>query len=351
MSKYWNDTVKKIKPYVPGEQPQDKKYIKLNTNENPYPPSPKAIYAMNKALDEKLKLYPDPLCRDLIKEISVTYNLSQNEVFVGNGSDEVLGMAFLAFFSREKKVSFPDISYSFYEVYGNFFNVTYDEVPLDEDFNIPLDKFKESVGGCILPNPNAPTSKYIDVENLKNLLEAKKDEVIIIDEAYVDFGGQSMAQFIKEYENLLVIQTFSKSRSLAGIRVGFAMGSKELIEGLNRVKNSFNSYTLDRVAMAGAIASIKDKEYFEETRRKIINTREYTIKEFNKLGFTSFESKANFIFTKHNKFKGEFLYKALKDNGILVRHFNKPRINDYLRITIGTEEEMDILINKLKEIV
>lgn len=351
MSKYWNETVKKIEPYVPGEQPQDKKYIKLNTNENPYPPSPKAIYAMSKALNEKLKLYPDPLCRDLIKEISLAYNLSENEVFVGNGSDEVLGMAFLAFFSKEKKVSFPDISYSFYEVYGNFFNVTYDEIPLDENFDIPLHKFEKTKGGCILPNPNAPTSKYIKVEKLKELLVAKKDEVIIIDEAYIDFGGQSMAQFIKEYDNLLVIQTFSKSRSLAGIRVGFAMGSKELIEGLNRVKNSFNSYTLDSVAIAGATASIMDKEYFEETRKRIINTREKTIEEFNKLGFTSFKSKANFIFTRHKELKGEFLYKTLKDNGILVRYFNKPRINNYLRITIGTEEEMDILINVLKKII
>ena len=352
MSIFWNETVRKIEPYVPGEQSQDKKYIKLNTNENPYPPSPKAINAMKEALNEDLKLYPDPICKNLIVEIADLYNLDTDEVFVGNGSDEVLALAFLTFFSKEKKVLFPDVSYSFYEVYGNFFNIDFEEVPLDDNFNIPLEELKTKNGGVILPNPNAPTSKYIDIADLKALIEAKKDNVVIIDEAYIDFGGESMTQFIKDYPNLLVIQTFSKSRSLAGIRAGFALGNKELIEGLNKVKNSFNSYTLDRVALAGSAASIKDKEYFEETRKKIIITRENTVKTLRNLGFNVMDSKANFIFVEHNKLSGEFIYKTLKDNGILVRHFKKPaKINNFLRITIGTDSEMDSLIENLKMII
>ncbi len=348
MSKFWNEHVNNIEPYVPGEQPKDKKYIKLNTNENPYPPSPKVVQAIREAQFEDLKLYPDPICSDLLKEIADFYKVNEDEIFVGNGSDEVLAMSFMTFFSKDKKILFPDISYSFYPVYAEIFNLDYECINLDEEFNIPLDKFYKENGGIILPNPNAPTARFIQRKNLVELIEHNLNHVVIIDEAYVDFGGESMVEFIHKYPNLLVIQTFSKSRSLAGLRIGFAMGNKELIEGLNRVKNSFNSYTLDRIAIIAAVEAVKDKEYFDYTRKKIINTREKYSDELKKLGFQVLPSKANFVFAKHKSLKGEYLYNSLKENGILVRHFNKERIKDYLRITIGTDEEMQQLIDVLK---
>ncbi|AQS09717.1 histidinol-phosphate aminotransferase [Clostridium saccharobutylicum] len=351
MSKYWNETVNNIEPYIPGEQPKDKKYIKLNTNENPYPPSKKAIEAMENVINDDLKLYPDPTCSELISEIAVKYGVDEDEVFVGNGSDEVLAFSFMTFFSREKRILFPDISYTFYKVYSELFKLNYELVKLDDDFNIPLDEFKKSNGGIIIPNPNAPTGKYIDTENLRNLIEVNKESVVIIDEAYVDFGGESMVKFIKDYQNLLVVQTLSKSRSLAGMRVGFALGHRDLIEGLNRIKNSMNSYTIDRVALAGAKAAINDNEYFNEITKKIINTRENSTNQLRELGFKVLESKANFIFVTHEKANGKFLYESLKDNGILVRYFNKDRIDNYLRITIGTDNEMNVLIEKIKTIL
>lgn len=351
MSKYWNNKVREIEPYVPGEQPKDKKYIKLNTNENPYPPSSKAIEAMKKAVNGDLKLYPDPTCSDLINEIAKLYDLNNDEIFIGNGSDEVLAFSFMAFFSKDKQILFPDISYSFYPVYAELLNLDYKLVKLDEDFNIQLHELKKPNGGIIIPNPNAPTGKYIVVEELKKLLEANKNSVVIIDEAYIDFGGESMIKYIKDYDNLLVIQTLSKSRSLAGLRIGFALGHKDLIEGLNRIKNSINSYTIDRVALAGAKAAISDNEYFEEITRKIINTREKTCVELEKLGFKVLESKANFVFVTHKKVSAKVLYEKLKDNGILVRYFNKYRIDNFLRITIGTDEEMKSLIESFKLIL
>lgn len=351
MSKYWNDKVREIEPYVPGEQPKDKKYIKLNTNENPYPPSDQVIEAMKNAVNGDLKLYPDPTCSDLISEIAKYYNLNTDEVFIGNGSDEILAFSFMTFFSKDKQILFPDISYTFYKVYAELFDLNYKLVKLDDDFNIPLEEFKKLNGGVIIPNPNAPTGKYIDIEELKKLVEANKDSVVIIDEAYIDFGGQSMVKFIKDYDNLLVIQTLSKSRSLAGLRVGFAVGHKDLIEGLNRIKNSMNSYTIDRVALAGAKAAIQDKEYFEEITKKIIDTRDKVSKDLKDLGFRVLESKSNFVFVSHNIVSGKVLYEKLKDNGILVRYFNKDRIDNFLRITIGTDEEMAELIKKLKLIL
>ena len=351
MSKFWNETVNKTEPYTPGEQPQDKKYIKLNTNENPYPPSKKVIDAMKNAVNDDLKLYPDPLCKNLVNEIADYYNLEPNQVFVGNGSDEILAFCFITFFSSKRKVLFPDISYSFYEVYGNYFNIDYEEIPLDDNFNIDLEKFKSNKSGVIFPNPNAPTGKYIDIQKIKEVVESNPDNVVIIDEAYIDFGGESMVQFINKYPNLLVIQTLSKSRSLAGLRGGFALGNKELIDGLNITKNSFNSYTLDRVSLLGAVAAFKDKENFEINRNKIIKTREQSAKKLSELGFTVLESKANFIFVKHNSIPGLKLYEDLKDKGVLVRHFNKPRITDFLRITIGTDEEMEALVNAFKKII
>lgn len=351
MSKFWNETVNKIEPYVPGEQPRDKKYVKLNTNENPYPPSKKVLEAVKNSANEDLRLYPDPLCTELNEAIAKFYGLDKDNIFLGNGSDEVLAFSFMTFFSKDKTILFPDISYSFYPVYAEFFGLNYKMVPLDEEFNIPLEELKKENGGVILPNPNAPTGKYIDTDKLKELLEANKDTVVIIDEAYIDFGGESMVKYIKDYKNLLVVQTFSKSRSLAGGRIGFALGDKELIEGLNRVKNSINSYTIDRVALNAGKAAIEDKEYFEETRNKIIKTRENVIKTLREMGFKVLDSKANFVFASHKDFEGQYLYEELRNRGVLVRFFNKDRINKFLRITIGTDEEMDVLIEKLKEII
>lgn len=351
MSKYWNDKVKEIEPYVPGEQPKDKKYIKLNTNENPYPPSNRVLDVMKNAVNGDLKLYPDPTCSDLISEVAKYYNLNNDEIFIGNGSDEILAFSFMTFFSKDKQILFPDVSYTFYKVYAELFNLDYRLVRLDENFDIPLEELKEKNGGVVIPNPNAPTGKYIDTEKLKKLVEANKDSVIIIDEAYVDFGGESMVKFIKDYDNLLVIQTLSKSRSLAGLRVGFALGHRDLIEGLNRIKNSINSYTIDRVALAGAKEAIREQEYFEEITKKIINTRERVVEDLENLGFYVLESKANFVFARHNKVPGKYLYESLKEHGVLVRYFNKERIDNFLRITIGTDEEMDILLEKLKVIL
>ncbi len=351
MSKFWNETVNKIEPYVPGEQPRDKKYVKLNTNENPYPPSKKVLEAVKNSANEDLRLYPDPVCTELSEAIANFYGLDKENVFLGNGSDEVLAFSFMTFFSKDKTILFPDISYSFYPVYAEFFGLNYKMVSLDEDFNIPLEELKKENGGVILPNPNAPTGKYISTDKLKELLEENKDSVVIIDEAYIDFGGESMVKYIKDYNNLLVVQTFSKSRSLAGSRIGFALGDKELIEGLNRVKNSINSYTIDRTALAVGKAAIEDKEYFEETRNKIIKTRENVSKALKEMGFKVLDSKANFIFISHKDFEGQYLYEELRNRGVLVRFFNKDRINKFLRVTIGTDEEMDILIEKLRDII
>jgi histidinol-phosphate aminotransferase len=351
MSKYWNNKVRELEPYVPGEQPKDKKYIKLNTNENPYPPSKRVMEAMKNAVNGDLKLYPDPTCSELIDELAEYYSIDKDQIFIGNGSDEVLAFSFMAFFSKDRKILFPDISYSFYPVYAQLLDLDYELVKLDEDFNVPLEELKKENGGVIIPNPNAPTSKYIHIEELKKLVEANKGSVVIIDEAYIDFGGESMIKFINDYDNLLVIQTLSKSRALAGLRVGFAFGNKDLIEGLNRIKNSINSYTIDRIAILGATEAIRDEEYFQEITKKIISTREKTVKDLESLGFKVLESKANFVFASHKEVQGKVLYEKLKDNGILVRYFNKERIDNFLRISIGTDDEMTVLVEKLKIIL
>lgn len=351
MSKYWSDKVKSLKPYIPGEQPKDKKYIKLNTNENPYPPSPKVIQAIKAAANGDLKLYPDPEVEILRNTIANYYGIEKDEVFIGNGSDEVLGFSFMAFFNPGKPILFPDISYSFYKVYANLFDIEYKLVSLDEDFNIPLNEFLKENGGIVIPNPNAPTAKYLEVEKLKKLLEANVNNVVIIDEAYIDFGGESSVKLISDYPNLLVVQTLSKSRSLAGLRVGFAMGNKELIKALNMVKNSINSYTIDRIALAGANAAFVDNDYFETTRKKIVKTRERTIESLRKLGFKVTDSKANFIFISHPKVYAGELFKELKSRGILVRYFKDERIDNYLRVSIGTDDEMNKFIEVLEEII
>lgn len=351
MSKYWSEITKNIEPYVPGEQPKDRNYIKLNTNENPYPPSPKVIEAIKKAADENLQLYPDPNCDELRSTVANYYGLLPNQVFVGNGSDEVLAFSFMAFFNNNNPILFPDITYSFYDVYVKLFNLKKILVPVDENFDFSVESFCVKNGGIVIANPNAPTTKYLSVESLKKVIEFNSESVVIIDEAYVDFGGESLVEFIKDYPNLLIIQTLSKSRALAGLRVGFAFGHKELIEGLNRIKNSINSYTLDRLSLAGAKASFEDDAYFQSIGVKVINTREKIIPILKGLGFKVLESKANFLFVSHNRINAKIIFNELRNNGILVRYFNKPKIDNFLRISIGTQEDMEVLIAKLEQII
>lgn len=351
MSRYWSRLTRKTDPYVPGEQPKDRKYIKLNTNENPYPPSPKALEAMAAAMESGMQLYPDPTGGHLVETIAGHYGLHAGQVFVGNGSDEVLGFAFMAFFDPDRPILYPDITYSFYPVYAKVFNIPYELVPLEEDFSIPVEALLRPSGGVIFANPNAPTGKALSLDAIERILEANMDQVVIVDEAYVDFGCDSAVPLIERFPNLLVVQTLSKSRSLAGLRVGYAMGHPHLIEGLNRIKNSFNSYTIDRVAMAGAAAAIEDDAYFREMTGKIIRTREKTVAGLKDMGFHVIESAANFIFAAPPSKDAARVYTALRENGILVRYFNKPRIDGYLRISIGSEEEMDKFLDTIRRII
>ena len=351
MSKYWSQVVQTLEPYVPGEQPKDKTYIKLNTNENPYPPSPNVLAAMKAVTNENLRLYPTPTCDELKNAIAEYHGLKKEQIFVGNGSDEILAFSFLAFFNPNSPILFPDITYSFYPVYCAMFHIDYHLIALEEDFSIPVEKFFEKNGGIIFPNPNAPTGKEVTLQDIEAILKHNEDQVVIVDEAYIDFGGASALPLLNRYPNLLIVQTLSKSRSLAGLRVGFAMGNADLIEALERVKNSINSYTLDRVALAGALESFKDESYFQATRQKVIATRDKTIVELETMGFQVIPSKANFIFISHPLFAAEELYLNLRKNGILVRYFNKDRINDFLRVSIGTEEEMQCFITKVAEIL
>lgn len=351
MSKFWSPLVQGLEPYVPGEQPKDKKYIKLNTNENPYPPSPLAIEAMKRAVDEDLRLYPDPNCEELIAVLAEKHHVDRNQVFVGNGSDEILAFAFAAFFDPSKPVLFPDITYSFYKVYAKFYNITPKLIPLDEQFNVQVSQYKGEHGGIIIPNPNAPTAMLLSLSEIRQLAEQNRDSIVIIDEAYIDFGGESAVTLVNECDNILVIQTLSKSRALAGLRVGFAFGHADLIEGLNRTKNSFNSYTLDRVALAGAIASIEDAAYFAQTNEKVIATRDHVIAELRKLEFIVTNSKANFVFISHPKFEAKVLFEKLRDQGILVRYFASHRIDQYLRVSIGTDGEMDAFLQAISQLV
>lgn len=350
MSKFWSPLTASLVPYVPGEQPKDKTYIKLNTNENPYPPSPKVIDAITGAANADLRLYPDPTCEGLVQAAADYYGLTAQQVFVGNGSDEILAFAFAAFFDPSKKLLFPDITYSFYKVYAKLYGLQTELIPLDEQFNIQVEAFHSDNGGIIIPNPNAPTAQLLPLESICKLLESNPNQAVIIDEAYIDFGGQSAVELIKDYPNLLVVQTLSKSRSLAGLRVGFAFGSEELIEGLNRIKNSFNSYTLDRLALAGAVASLEDEAYFRETTAKVIATRERVTKQLVAIGFKVTDSKANFVFISHKAIAAKDIFQQLRDKGVLVRYFDQPRIHEYLRVSIGTDEEMDAFIKALQEI-
>ena len=345
----WEQNFRDVEPYTPGEQPKDRNVIKLNTNENPYPPSP----AVEKALREmdlaRLRKYPDPAAEELTEAIAEYYGITKDRVFPGVGSDDVIGMAFLTFFNGPKPVLFPNITYSFYDVWADLFRIPYETPALNENFEVvPEDYFREN-GGIVLANPNAPTGVELPLDQLEEIIRRNQASVVIVDEAYVDFGGESALGLTEKYENVLVVQTFSKSRSFAGMRIGFAMGHPDLIAALNRVKYSYNSYTMNTPSIILGAAAIRDRAYFEETTGKIIRTRERVKKELAALGFTFGDSKSNFIFAKREGTDAEKLFRTLKENGIYVRWFSKPLIRDYLRISIGTDEEMDCLLSFLRQ--
>lgn len=346
----WESNVRRVEPYVPGEQPKDKNIIKLNTNENPYPPSPKAAEVMKAFETDRMKLYPDPDSTVLVDALAERYGVKPSQVFVGVGSDDVLSMAFMTFFNSDKPVLFPDITYSFYDVWAEVYRIPYRQIPLDENLHIVPDDYKTENGGIIFPNPNAPTGVLESVEMIEEVIKANPQSVVIIDEAYIDFGGESCLPLVEKYGNLLVVQTFSKSRSMAGMRIGFAIGNEKLIKFMNDVKFSVNSYTMNPVTQLCGAESVKDEEYFRKTVSMIIDTREKTKKRLSALGFTFPDSMSNFIFASHKTKPAGEIFEELKKRKIFVRYWNKPRINNSLRITVGTPEEMDCLIKALEEI-
>lgn len=351
MSIFWSSVVHSLTPYTPGEQPKLPNLIKLNTNENPYGPSPKVLEALKAEAANTLRLYPDPNADRLKTAVASFYGVTPQQVFVGNGSDEVLAHTFLALLKHSKPLLFPDITYSFYPVYCNLYNVPYKIVPLTDDFEIRLEDYMQPNGGIIFPNPNAPTGRVVDVTAIEELLRRNTESVVVIDEAYVDFGGESAIPLVQSYPNLLVIQTLSKSRSLAGLRVGFAIGHSTLIEALERLKNSFNSYPLDRFAIAGAVAALEDRAYFEKTRNAIIRTRGVLVENLRALGFEVLPSGANFVFVRHPERDATELFRRLREQSIIVRHFRLPRIEQFIRITVGTDEECAALIEALRGIL
>lgn len=350
MSKFWSPLVNDLVPYVPGEQPKMANLVKLNTNENPFGPSPKVIEAIQAELNDSLRLYPDPEGEGLRQTIAAYHGIQPNQVFLGNGSDEVLAHIFFGLFQHGEPILFPDITYSFYPVYCGLYNIDSKKIPLTENFEINPDDFKQPNGGVIFPNPNAPTGMYLGLQHVEEILAANPDRVVVVDEAYIDFGGESAITLVDKYPNLLVSQTLSKARSLAGLRVGFAVGHPDLIEALNRVKNSFNSYPLDRLALAGAKAAYEDEAWFRKCCDGVISERERVTAALEDLGFEVLPSKANFIFARHKEQSGGVLAKGLREQGIIVRHFNKPRISEFLRITIGTVEQNDALIGGLRSL-
>lgn len=347
----FENNVRKVTPYIPGEQPKDKHIIKLNTNECPYPPSANILQAVKDVDIESLRLYPDPEASALTNCLACYYGVEKGQVFVGVGSDDVLSVAFLTFFNSEKPIFFPDITYSFYEVWADVYRIPYEKKALDDNFNIkPEDYFTEN-GGIIFPNPNAPTGVFESIEVIEEIVKKNPNSIVIVDEAYVDFGAKSCLSLIKKYENVLVVQTFSKSRAMAGMRIGFAIGNKKLIAYMNDVKFSINSYTMNQPALAYGAAVVEDDAYFKEITGKIIKTRERIKQELVELGFSFPEAMGNFIFATHKTYAAKELFEMLKENGIYVRYFNKPRIDNYLRITIGTDEEMSALITCLKSYI
>ena len=369
MSRYWNSNTKKLSPYVPGEQPGDRKFIKLNTNENPYPPSVKVIEAIQKAAGEKLRLYPDPECTEFRQAIASRYGVKISQVFAGNGSDEVLAFTFGAFFERsgrtgntpENNILFPDITYSFYPVYADLWGIPFNTIGLDNNFCINTAAYMIPCGGAVFPNPNAPTGIALPLCDILSLAEhlEKSGKVLILDEAYIAFGSdygscvkvESAVPRINEHPNLLTVHTLSKSASLAGLRTGFAIGSEQLIEGLCRVRDSFNSYVMDRLAMAGAAAAVSDTAYYDGINKKVVNTRNRVIDALRSLNCTVLPSAANFIFFKAPETSGSDLFSALREKGILVRHFNKERIADFLRVSIGTDDDMDMFLECCGKII
>jgi len=348
MSKYWSQVVRELEPYVPGEQPQIDGLIKLNTNESPYPPSPKVIDLITHDAIDRLRLYPDPSSKKLKDTIAHYYGVKAEQVFVGNGSDEVLALLFVAFFQQDKPLLFPDISYSFYPVYCKLFDIENKTIPLRDDFSINFGDYPSANGGIIFPNPNAPTAIGLPLADIEALLQKNTESVVVVDEAYIDFGGETAIKLVDKYPNLLVVQTLSKSRSLAGMRVGLAVGHTDLIDALNRVKDSFNSYPIDRIAEAATIVAFEDEAYFQACRDKIIATRNWTVSELEKLGFNVLPSEANFVFAEPIGKNAADIAQYLREHKILVRYFNKPRINQFLRITIGTDEQMQAMIQVLK---
>ena len=355
MSRFWSPVVGTLSPYVPGEQPKLQNLVKLNTNEHPYGPSPKVLEAIRAASDDTLKLYPDPSSDQLRQAIAATVGVQASQVFVGNGSDEVLAHAFLALLKHDKPLRFPDITYSFYPVYCGLYGIQYETVPLAADFSINVDDYlpgaSGQAGAIIFPNPNAPTGRALSLADVERIVAANPDAVVVVDEAYVDFGGESAVSLVARYDNLLVVQTLSKSRSLAGLRVGFAVGSAELIDGLERVKNSFNSYPIDRLASAGAVAALEDTEYFEQTRQAVIETRSRMTAGLEALGFEVLPSAANFVFARHPLKDAAGLAADLRERSIIVRHFRHARIDQFLRITVGTDEQVNLLLKALAEVL
>ena len=346
--KAWEENIRKVVPYVPGEQPQVKDIIKLNTNENPYPPSPGVKKAHEEMEVSRFALYPDPAAKELVTALESYHGLDAGQVFVGVGSDDVLALAFLTFFNSDKPILFPDITYSFYPVWANVYRIPYECPKLTDDFRICPDDYKKENGGVVIANPNAPTSLALSRDEIEEIIAANQDAIVIVDEAYIDYGGESALSLLPKYENLLVVRTYSKSRSMAGMRIGYAMGNEKLIKYINDVKYSFNSYTMNQTALALGVEAIKDKAYFEETRQRVIATREWTKQELTKLGFSFGDSMSNFIFATHERVPAKELFEALKKEHIFVRYFSKERISNYLRISIGTKEEMEELIRFLK---
>ena len=350
MSKYFSDKYKNLAPYVPGEQPKDKKYVKLNTNESPFPPSQKA---QEKAIEaaKELNLYPDPDCTKLREDIAKLYNIDKDEIIMVNGSDEILNFAFMAYCDDKTPAAFADITYGFYPVYAKINNVPYKEIPLNDKYELNIEDYLNINSTIFIANPNAPTGIAIPLSSIENILSSNPNNIVVVDEAYVDFGAESAVKLINKYDNLLVTQTFSKSRSMAGARLGMGFANKKIIQDLNTIRYSQNPYNVNRMTMALGIGTINDNDYTINNCATIATNREYTIEKLSELGFETLPSKANFIFTTNKMFDGEFLYKTLKEKGVLVRYFNKDRLRKYLRITIGSKEQMDILIEKLKEIL
>lgn len=343
----WRSCLRRVTPYVPGEQPKGQNMIKLNTNENPYPPSPAVAEALKRMDPAKLRLYPDPACGILVKALADYHGVGTDQVFVGVGSDDVLAMAFMTFFNSGRPIFFPDVTYSFYPVWAELFRIPYESRALDESFRMRSGDYYQSNGGVIFPNPNAPTGLVEPLAFIEDILEHNRNVIVVVDEAYIDFGGVSALALLTRYENLLVVRTYSKSRSMAGVRIGYAVGNPELIRAMQDVKYSFNSYTMNQAALVCGVEAVKDKAYFEESVRKIIETREWAKGRLEELGFCCLDSSANFIFARHPEYDAKELFEVLKENGIYVRYWGSERIEQYLRITVGTREEMETLFEFL----